>query len=92
MHQGLVDAAINFDIDKYADTFSPVKTKSKDPVAKIIFDVMVTLFGVMNAGVGFVAGVQKIGQHDGKLLSLGSGAANALISGSFAVGKEYLPA
>jgi hypothetical protein len=48
--------------------------------------------GVANAGIGFFAGVGKIGAFDGKLIDKSSSAIASIASGAVAATKDNLPA
>lgn len=83
------------DIALTQSTFVHAFTEPENPTDKLLktlLTVFSSLLGVLNACVGFTAGVAKAGLFDGKLIDKGSAAVGAAASAGATVAKDPLPA
>ncbi|KAF2098078.1 hypothetical protein NA57DRAFT_57244 [Rhizodiscina lignyota] len=74
----------------FTETFT--FTVNTESFLKVLLDIGTSLLGMSNAGIGFFAGIGKLGAFEGKLIDKGASAVAALGSAGIAATKDLLPA
>ncbi|RFU24250.1 hypothetical protein B7463_g12088, partial [Scytalidium lignicola] len=83
-------ATVGLDLAAFTQTFAPAVDDGD--FLKQLLDVGALLLGFTNAYVGFIAGVEKFGAFDGKLIDKSASAISSIASGGIAIAKDSLPA